>query len=226
MQLDGKWPAHEYFQYITSPGCRVHFSQFGEDTMIFDFFRNRQNGFYVDVGSFDPCVYSNTFLLWKRLSWSGINIDADPRAVKKFQAARPNDINIHSGVGAAAGSLKFSVFEAGAINSFDPAIARTMVPKFGEPTLIEVQVRPLADILDQHIQNGRRIDYLNIDCEGLDREIVRTMNWQKYRPEVITVELNDIDPSHAYLDESVKHLRDVGYKLKSLFHITGLFHRI
>ena len=62
------------------------YSCFGEDIFVDKFFKKKKLGFYVDVGSYHPFFWNNTYLLYKK-KWSGINIDANPLSVELFNVA-------------------------------------------------------------------------------------------------------------------------------------------
>ena len=72
---------------------RETYSQWGEDMCIGNFFINKKSGFYVDIGSFHPVMYSNTCVLFNR-GWSGINIDLNQTSIDLYNIIRPNDHNI------------------------------------------------------------------------------------------------------------------------------------
>ena len=74
---------------------RQTYSQFQEDLYIKNFFKNKSDGFYIDVGCFHPLMYSNTALLYNT-GWSGINIDLNQTSIDLFNIARKRDKNICS----------------------------------------------------------------------------------------------------------------------------------
>ena len=225
MFLNHDMPAATFMDVVQKQECGVHFSQFGECCILTNvFFGGVRDGTYVDVGCHDPFRFSNTYLLWKFLGWTGINIDADARAIEAFRRHRPQDVNLHCGVGREAGELEFQVFADGAVNSFDPAFAAHMAQNgFGEPSRIKVAVRPINDILTEHLTPGRTIDYLNVDCEGMDEEIIMSLDFDTYRPKVITIELGHVDLIDIKANAIVAFLYGRGYRLYSYLHITGVF---
>ena len=77
-----------YNLYIRHKGflSRKRYSQWGEDEFIAEFFKDNQNGIYLDIGCFNPFMYSNTCLLHKK-GWSGINIDINPTSIDLFNIA-------------------------------------------------------------------------------------------------------------------------------------------
>lgn len=159
-------------QARANPSAGTRFSQLGEDSILWNHFHARSDGFYVDVGCHDPFKYSNTCLLHTALNWQGINIDADPAAIERIQRVRPNDHNIHVGVGLVDEIRSFTEFQEGAVNTFDLSMATHQQVNFELKKVSQVRTRPLADILSETAAAHRAIDYMNIDCEGLDHEVL------------------------------------------------------
>jgi len=206
-----------------TPSVRIHFSQLGEDCLIWHRFHSLIGGFYVDAGCHDPMRYSNTYLLHRFRKWRGINIDADERAIAKFQAVRPTDINLNLGVGLTEAEGEFAVFGDGAVNTFDPAMAQQQASTFGSPATKKIRIRPLAQILDEYAPERTQINYMNIDCEGLDHEVVLSNNWSKYRPQLLTVELFSLSLEQPLANDTAAFLIEHGYKLRSYCHATAFF---
>ena len=71
---------------------KKNYSQFDEDLFLINFFKNKKNGKFVDLGAFHPIRYNNTYMLYKR-GWSGTNIDLNPTAIDMFNIVRNKDIN-------------------------------------------------------------------------------------------------------------------------------------
>jgi FkbM family methyltransferase len=162
----------------------LRFSQFGEDVFLDQFFLHRQTGFYVDVGAFHPYSYSNTYLFYRR-GWRGINIEPNPKGYAEFLRYRPRDVNLNCAVSSDEKQVSFTcdgVFSG--IND-DTHLYRDRNPNAQQ---ITVQSRPLAKIFDQHVPPGTHIDYLSVDCEGHDLEVLRSNDWSRYRPRVLLVE--------------------------------------
>lgn len=205
--------------------ARVHYSQLGEDCLLWHYFHSVTGGFYVDVGCHHPTRYSNTHLLHRFRGWRGINIDADASAIAKFREARPMDINLALGIGASSGEREFTTFRDGAVNTFDPAIARHQEISFGAPTISNVTIRPLAEVLAEHVPAGTSIDYMDIDCEGLDHEVVASNDWAVFRPRIITVEIFGLQLETPLSNPTVAFLKEQGYRIISHCHATTFFER-
>ena len=199
------------------------FSQNGEDILLQRIFHNKKKGFFVDVGAHHPVRFSNTYKLYLQ-GWKGINIDAMPGSMDAFKGARPQDINLEIGISDSHKELEFFVFNKPALNTFSKieASKKDGYNGFRVVKKIKVRTQPLSDVLDENITENRKIDYLNIDVEGLDFQVLKSNNWEKYRPEIISVEnLNSNVP--VYKDDVYTFLNEQGYHLISVLFNTMFF---
>jgi FkbM family methyltransferase len=170
------------------------FSQFGEDAVLFGYFRSREysksrrldsigSGFFVDVGAHHPFMISNTWFFYQR-GWRGINIEPTPGALSEFQKYRPDDINLDFAISGENGTAKLVSYGRDVKNTLeisDADLSRS-------PQLIEVKTRTLSSIFDEYLPIGTNIDLLSIDVEGHDLVVLNSNNWEKYRPEILIVE--------------------------------------
>ena len=81
------------------------YSMDGEDIEIFNYFKNKKNGFYVDVGAYHPIQRNNTMLLYLN-GWEGINIDISDFSIKLFNHLRPRDSNLNLAVSNKEGNVE------------------------------------------------------------------------------------------------------------------------
>lgn len=187
------------------------YAQEGEDRLLLRYFGLKYDGFYVDVGAHHPYRFSNTQLFYE-MGWSGINIDAMPGSMKAFRRARRRDVNLEQGVGEAASTAKFFVFNEPALNTFDEATARKHdVLPWKIERVVEIPIEPLRDVLARHLPAGRKIDFLSIDVEGHDLAVLRSNDWEKYRPEIVLAESLHKTLDDLAGDPSAVFLRSVGY---------------
>jgi FkbM family methyltransferase len=190
-------------------------SQEGEDQILRRIFERKKNGFYVDIGAHHPKRFSNTFLFYKQ-GWHGINIDAMPGSMRAFQKTRPRDINLELGIGEEQSTLDYFVFNEPALNSFSRDLsekehASDSVYLINE--VIKLNVLPLSELLKQYLPDGQNIDFMSVDVEGLDLQVLKSNDWKKYRPsyvlaEVLGSSLREIDKS-----EIGQFMFDNGYDL-------------
>ena len=206
---------------------RRFYSQAGEDMLLSLYYEGKKHkGFYVDVGAHHPYRFSNTAYFYKR-GWRGINIEPTPSLFKAFPRLRRRDINLNVGIGNGE-KLTFYVFNEGALNTFDPALAKERDGKihlgrqYKIIDRIEVQTRTLADILDKYLPAGTPIDLLTIDVEGMDFAVLKSNDWTRYLPQFILVEceseLDDLSD-----DEIYQFLHAKGYSIAGRTLYTTLF---
>lgn len=168
----------------------LSYSQDGEDMILKAFFKEKgkYKGFYVDVGAHHPFRFSNTAYFYRK-GWQGINIEATPTLMGAFKKFRKRDININAAIGLSKNPLKFFVFNEPALNSFDEKLSEQR--NKGEYKIIKtIPVQPvtLSEVLDKHLKTGQKIDFLSVDVEGMDLEVLKSNNWEKYSPDYLLVE--------------------------------------
>lgn len=171
------------------------YSQEGEDIILMRIFNGQPSGFYVDVGAHHPMRFSNTYNLYK-LGWKGINIEPNPDSFNLFMKYRPKDINLNCGIARQKNSLEYYMFDEPALNTFDREVSKDYVlnTSYKQIKTIIIDVIPLADLLNNYITGKKKIDFLTIDVEGFDLEVLKSNDWQKYRPNWVLVEqLNLLD---------------------------------
>ncbi len=161
------------------------YSQAGEDLILNFLLRGRDNGFYVDIGANNPYEQSNTQFFYEK-GWSGINIDALPGSMKKFNQVRPRDINLEIPISDQEGQLTYYMFNPSFYNSFREE--QSVVYKQYFIGKKEIQTQTLASVLELHCK-APRIDFLTIDVEGWDLPVLRSNNWQQFRPAIIVTEV-------------------------------------
>lgn len=165
---------------------RISYAQNFEDVVLHRVFRHQKTGFYIDVGAFDPTIDSVTRHFYDH-GWSGINIEP----VAKFHAAfvrdRPRDINLCLAVGDRDGTIKFHEWTDTGLSTAHERFSATQLETHGfDKTIRTVPLTTLAAICDQAA--GQTIDFLKIDVEGLEREVLLGADWQRHRPRVVLVE--------------------------------------
>jgi len=194
------------------PWVNFTWSQEGEDILLDRIFKGKKNGFYVDVGAHHPMRFSNTHFFYRK-GWSGINIDAIPESMKEFEKHRKRDINLELGVAKQASILDYYVFNEPALNTFSVKTAQKHKSKknnYYVKKIIKIKVKPLREILDYHLKD-RKIDFLNVDVEGFDLNVLQSNDWSKYRPRFALVELLQSSLRDINKHKVVQFMRKHGY---------------
>jgi len=154
-----------------------------------DYFIEKKNGLYIDVGCYHPVRLSNTRFLHNK-GWSGINIDISKKSIDLFRIARKKDINLNIGIGNKneISNVYFQkkLFHA---NTLDYNHAQNFLTKMIKET---INVLTLDSVIDKYAKN-KKIDFIDIDCEGKDLEVLQGLNLTKNDVELISIEMHGYD---------------------------------
>lgn len=170
---------------------RKSYAQHGEDLLVEHLMRvlKVEHPFYIDVGAHHPFVLSNTYLMYQQGA-RGINIEPDPSLMAAFQQYRPEDTNLQCGVRFNDRSEStLYVMSSPVLNTFSQQEAEH-VAAFGTYTItgeVRVPLLSLTEIIETHCPNGV-VDFMSIDVEGLDWEIIHYNPLHLIRPKVLCVE--------------------------------------
>ena len=199
------------------------YSMDGEDLFIDNFFKNKI-GLYVDVGAYHPLELSNTYLLYKK-KWKGINIDINSLSIDYFNFLRPNDININLGV-TKKNTIKTLYYQKNKspLNTLNLSRAKKIFSNRFKKK--KIKTKTLTNILDKTKFKGKKIDFLNIDTEGNDLEVLKSLDFKKYKPKLICIELIDHfnpDKKEIKKHKIYKFLIEKKYKLVWSGHFSHIF---
>jgi len=179
-----------------------------EDTSVLDYFKDKKNGFYVDVGCYHPTHRNNTYLLYKK-NWNGINIDTSQFSIELFNYMRPNDLNYECAVSNKNEFVKlFYQKELSQLSTTESDQAKNVFQ--GNIKKKEIEAFTLDEILERGKYKNSKIDFLDIDVEGADLKVLEGLSFDKFKPELVCVEIHskEIKKSDIY-----NFLVDKNYKL-------------
>lgn len=217
---------------LFSGGVKGHFGQWAEDVLVRKLFPKSQKlGTYLDLGAYHPFIHSNTAYFWMQ-GWRGFNIDANPDSIRLFDRIRTTDTNVWTAI------IPRSMADSGAqsIDLFFPQkrdtndrISATASAKQSIKTerqlteSIQVPACSIAQLVERI--NIQEIDYLNIDIEGFDLDILSDINFSRLSPFIISVE--DYAPTMNLLQQSpiTTLLNGQGYELVARAGLTSIFRR-
>lgn len=186
------------------------FSQCGQDKFLYEnFFKDKKSGIFVDIGAHDGITYSNTYFLEKSLGWQGICIEPNPdvfaqlisnRTAQCIQGCISNNNEIVS-------FLKVSGYPemlSGIVSNYDPrhlARIETEIQLYGGSyEIIPIQCYRLNEILAAN--QITYVDYLSLDIEGGELEVLKSIDYDKFEIEIIDVENNYMEPDMKEFMES------------------------
>ena len=190
-------------------------SQEGEDLILRRIFEKKTKGFYIDVGAHHPKRLSNTFLFYE-LGWHGINIDALPGSQQLFDKMRPADINIEIGIAEEDATLNYYIFNEPALNGFSKDLSEERDSFNTEYKILDIKkikVLPLSYVLNSYLPDKQVIDFMTIDVEGLDLEVLKSNDWTKYRPKYVLVEVLNESLVKTQSSPIGRFMSDVGYEI-------------
>jgi len=176
-------------------------SQLKENNLVWEFFGRKTSGFFVEVGANDPFLLSQTWMLEQK-GWTGVLVEplaaccADLRRYRNARVVQVACVAPHQ-IGTA------TLHIAGAVSSLVP---NAFDPKVRYETTETVQVVTLTDVLQQ-VAAPRVIDFLSIDTEGTEGDILAGMDLTRFQPTLILVEY------HVYSLALHRQLNNMGYKL-------------
>ncbi len=213
-------------EYIDGFTTKIY-SQEGEDIILSEFFPNKTDGFYVDVGAHHPMRFSNTHMFYKK-GWRGINIDAMPGSMKAFERKRPRDINLEIGVSGKEGEMTFYMFDDPALNGFSMEISKDRDKNSNFEIIEERKIKtyPLSKILDKYLPKDQKIDFMSIDVEGLDMIVLESNDWKRYSPRYLLVECIGDTVEDIMQDKIYRFLSEKGYKIVGKTYRTLILRKI
>jgi len=169
--------------------CRKYkrsYSQSGEDMIINNILCGVKKGFYVDIGANNPWIQSNTMFFYEK-GWTGINVDATPGSMKVFRKLRKRDINLEFAISDVEEKLKLFMYQSPFFNRLKENKAESNTNKL--INVKELKTVTLEWVFDKYAQ-GKNIDFLSVDTEGFDFNVLKSNNWEKYRPKIVIIEVH------------------------------------
>ena len=192
-----------FFQGIKGKkSYKKSFSGGAQDLIIDYFFKNKSKGIYLDVGCFHPFIGNNTYKLFQK-GWKGINIDLDFHTIDLFNYFRKNDSNINIGVSDKTGNQDLYFFHnRAAINT----LSQLRGKNFKE--IKKIKTDTLNNIIQATKFKDCKIDFLSVDVEGYEMQVLKDFNFKKYCPDLIVVE---------YLEPNLEQVEFHNQNLKNIF---------
>jgi FkbM family methyltransferase len=191
------------------------YSQDFEDLIIDKLLGNKNNGNYIDIGAFNPERMSNTKRFYDK-GWRGINVEPDYNNYLKFVEKRKEDINLNVGISNLKGEQKFFRFTIETLSTFSETEAeKTISQGFELRETISSKVTTLEDIFSSYLKEAS-IDFMSVDTEGHDLEVLQSNNWDVYRPKIICVE-NILTSEINYFLENQSYKKVATTNINSIF---------
>jgi FkbM family methyltransferase len=192
----------------------ISYGQNFEDVLLWRCFGGQETGFWIDIGAWHPTIDSVTRRFYEKgPGWHGVNVEPVPTYFKMIETDRPRDINLQVAIGERSGTLKLTVFEGTGGSSFDPMFIEHFRDRGFEQSTIDVRVRTLTDIFEEHAPSDRPVDFLKIDVEGWEKQAIDGMDLNRFRPRLLIVEATKPNSSEPYWDSCEPTLLANRYRL-------------
>ena len=166
-----------------------NFSQSNEEEILLNLFKDKKHGFYIDVGSHHPKRFSNTALLYQK-GWNGINIDANSENLKLFKFFRKRDYNIRALVSDLNTIVEYYYFNDSALNGCltKPRVESLKRDNYKVIKTEKILTKRLDEIISESGVNINQIDLLDIDVEGYDFQVLKSIDLSLFNVRVILIE--------------------------------------
>jgi len=225
----GRYPVTRFLSFLIFPlaigwgygqlsNGWTYYSQGGQDRYVNErFFHDMKRGVFVDIGAYDGVHISNTFFFEEELDWTGLCVEPIPEIFERLKRNRTCDC-VQGCVSDLKGERPFLRVRgypemlSGLVEKYDPAHLKRIYEDIsrngGDLEEILVPCYPFNELLDAH--GIRRVNYLSIDTEGGEFDILASIDFDRFQIDVITVENNYSDPRY------VPFLESRGFRLDSL----------
>lgn len=165
----------------------ITYAQNFEDVMLWRALKKVKNGFYIDVGANDPIKDSVTKWFYEQ-GWSGINCEPNDGCYERLCVDRPRDINIHHGIGSVVeDKIYFEIVDGNGLSTFDAAIANVHKKKGYKVVERVMHITTLSKVCEEYV-GVKPIQFLKIDVEGFEGNVLKGMDFYKYRPWILCIE--------------------------------------
>lgn len=222
-----KYAIYSLGRMIMGRSVRLSYAYTGEDRLIESLLNKsiRNTGFYVDVGCNHPIFISNTFTLYRK-GWKGICIDGNEKLIRKYKYLRPRDRAVHAVVSDKQDELAFVEYTNNVLSSVEPALEEQYLA-LGQQVVKRINIKPqsLTSILNKH-NTPKEFDLLTIDAEEHDLNVLQSLDFNKYQPELIVAEIDDLNLSAPNEHPVYKLLTSQNYKLVGFILKNAYFKKI
>lgn len=207
------------------------FTEHGEDVLIHRLLLWKEHGFYFDCGAYHARNMSMTARL-RLFGWKGVNVDIDRDVVHALQSDSLGTESVCAALGAEDGKeVFFHKYADPVLNTTLPAQHEHLqrIEKANElftsfSGIEKVKTTSLRTLIDRHAP-GQKIDFLNLDVEGVELDVLQGFPWEEQQPSVIAIEIHGLNLFRTGENEIVKFMQSKGYIIQSYVFHTGIFCR-
>jgi FkbM family methyltransferase len=203
------------------------YSQAGEDRILYHLFNTMgvTHPSYLDIGANLPIEGSNTYFFYETGS-NGVCIEADPSLFENLSRIRKNDKCLNIGITYDdRKEADFYVFPIPALNTLskEEADFREKNGSFKVQKVIKIPLKTINEIIEENFDKAP--DLISIDVEGIDLEVLKSLDFNKYRPLVICAETITYSENRTErkITEILDFITSKGYFIYADTHINTIF---
>jgi hypothetical protein len=208
------------------PANQQTYAQSGEDQIVYfilDYLRVKKKD-YIDVGAWAPILYNNTYLLYT-LGYRGVLIEPNGDACQKLREVRPRDTVLEAGIGVTSvREADYYIMSKSSWNTFSKEEAERQVEvSNGTVTIRGVIKRQLLDlnqVMDRYF--GRAPAFLSVDTQGLELAILKSIDYARFRPEIICTETL-VTGTRQTTPDIAKFMEAQGYVVRGMSFANTIF---
>lgn len=215
------------YKIVPPPLVNETYSQAGEDAVLSFLFQqiHMSNFSYLEIGVCKPDIGSNTYKFYKQ-GVKGVLVEADPSLIAAIKKKRPNDIVINTGISLQTNTeADFYIFDEKGYNTFskEEAEFREKNSKAKVTDVIKVKLKNINDVIAENFSTYP--DFLSIDIEGLDYEVLKSLNYSKFPIPVICAETCSFSENHIKMknNDIIELLVNNGYFVYADTYINTIF---
>ncbi len=183
-----------------------------EDLFMELLFNFQKIGTYVEIGTNDPTASVSYTQKFYNRGWRGIGVEPCINEFEALKKSRPDDINLNICIGDLNGQRMFYEPEDSQAASLIPHLAS----RWGKVKKRMINVSTLETILDKYLES--ELDFMVIDAEGMELEILKSNNWSKYKPKAMIIET-----VHHHYREILNYLKSYDYMVVYNNHLNSIF---
>ncbi len=200
----------------------TYYGQWETDKVIEEYFPQKTNGFCVEVGAYDGIKGSNTNY-FENIGWACMCIEPNPHAFRELYYNRTLSYNVNVACDSFGGRADLEIFHfnSGIQSSLtslntDSRLVKDYCDAITKRTFVNVPVTKLSILLSDWL-GKRQADFISIDTEGTELQVLHGLDFEIHRPKLLVVENN-------YNDRDIEnYLRPHGYVLDRRYRINDFY---